>query len=358
MHSLVTPKHMNLQFRIERNNEDIKEQLAVKINNKTKPLGALGRLEEIAIKIGIIQQSLTPVLTKPTILVFAADHGIATSGVSAYPQEITKQMVNNFIQGGAAINVFARQNGIDLKIVDAGVKGEFKDNIKKRLIDRKISKGTKNFLNGPAMTKEQCEQAMRTGAKCVQEVYSTGCNVIGFGEMGIGNTSSSSMLMHLLSGISLAESVGRGTGLDEDGLNKKKNLLLQSLKHFSGRATAINVLAHYGGFETAMIAGALLQAAENKMTILIDGFNVTAAFLVASELYPDIREYCFFTHQSDEKGHQKLLQHLQVSPILHLNMRLGEGTGVAIAYPIMVSAVRFLNDMASFDALTSSSLVL
>jgi nicotinate-nucleotide--dimethylbenzimidazole phosphoribosyltransferase len=344
---------MDLTFKIDTPKKDIQDTLRGKIDNKTKPVGSLGRLEELAIQIGIIQQSLSPKLKQPSILIFAADHGIAAEGVSAYPQEVTKQMVYNFIEGGAAINVFARQNGIDLKIVDAGVKGRFDDTTKGKLVNKKIGEGTRSYTRGPAMTREQCIQAIKNGAECVRDVYQTGCNAIGFGEMGIGNTSSSSIIMHLLTEIPLDECTGRGTGLDEEGLQRKKDMLSQCVRHYSVELTAINILAHFGGFETAMMVGAFLQAAENKMTTLVDGFNATVAWLVASQLYPAIRDYCLFTHQSDEKGHKSVLEHLGVDPILDLNMRLGEGSGVAVAYPLIVSAIRFLNDMASFDNLYS-----
>ncbi len=338
-----------MDFKIQKPNQEIKNQLAHKINNKTKPPGSLGRLEEIAQKIGLIQQTLTPELSKPSILVFSGDHGIATEGVSPFPQEVTQQMVLNFISKGAAINVFAKQNGMDISIIDAGVKGQFGNEAKHKIRDLKIAEGTNSFLHGSAMTSEQCQKAILAGAEMVNERYNDGCNIIGFGEMGIGNTSSSAMLMHLITGESLETCVGKGTGLNEEGIDKKRKILAESLKHYQQNGSPIELLAHFGGFELAMIAGAFLQAASNKMTIMVDGFNVTAALLVAYKIEPNVLEYCIFAHKSDEKGHQKMLEYLNAKPLLNLDMRLGEGTGAAVAYPLIQASVNFLNQMASFE---------
>lgn len=336
-------------FKIEKTNQEIKNQLTHKIDNKTKPPGSLGRLEEIAQKIGLIQQTTTPELTKPSILIFSGDHGIATEGVSPFPQEVTLQMVLNFTHEGAAINVFAKQNDINISIIDAGVKGQFDDNARQKIKDLKIAEGTKSFLHGPAMTTEQCQKAIHSGAKMVNERYNEGCNIIGFGEMGIGNTSSSAMLMHLITGESLDTCVGKGTGLDEAGISKKRDILANSLKHYQQNGSPMDLLAHFGGFELAMIVGGFLQAATNKMTIMVDGFNVTAALLIAQKIEPNVLEYCIFAHQSDEKGHLKMLEYLNAKPLLNIGMRLGEGTGAAVAYPLIKASVNFLNKMASFD---------
>ena len=338
-----------MNFFIEKPKQAISTQLVHKINTKTKPPGSLGKLESIAQKIGVIQQTIHPNLVAPHILVFSADHGIAKEGVSPFPQEVTQQMVMNFVNGGAAINVFGRQNGIEIKVVDAGVKGHFDHAIKKQIIDAKIAEGTKSFLKEPAMTSEQCKQAIHKGADIVQDHADKGCNIIGFGEMGIGNTSSSAMLMHLITGESLEVCVGKGTGLDEKGINKKREILQNALKIYEKDGSPIDILTHFGGFELAMMTGAFLQAAKNNMTILVDGFNVTASLLVAQKMEPNVLDYCIFTHQSDEKGHQKMLEYLHADPILGLSMRLGEGTGAAVAYPIIKAAVGFLNEMASFE---------
>ncbi len=338
------------EFNIKSTSKEIISQLQSKIDSKTKPIGALGMLELIALKIGLIQNTLSPELTNPTIIVFAGDHGIASEGVSAYPQEVTHQMVLNFLSGGAAICVFSKQNGINLKIVDAGVNFNFSNT--PNLINAKISMGTKNFLNSPAMDKVQCENALSKGALIVKEQGVKGCNIIGFGEMGIGNTSSASIIMSILCNISIENCVGRGTGLDNLNLKKKTQILKQAIKkHIPNieKSNPLSVLSTFGGFEIAMICGGMLQAAELNMIILIDGFIVTSALLVASKINPSILDYCIFCHKSDEKGHSYVLNDLNAEPILDLKMRLGEGTGVAIAYPLIKSSINFLNNMASFD---------
>ena len=338
------------EFNIKSISKEFIPQLQNKIDSKTKPIGALGMLELIALKIGLIQNTLSPELTNPTIIVFAGDHGIASEGVSAYPQEVTHQMVLNFLSGGAAICVFSKQNGINLKIVDAGVNFDFSNT--PNLINAKISMGTKNFLNSPAMDKVQCENAISKGALIVKEQGEKGCNIIGFGEMGIGNTSSASIIMSILCNISIEKCVGRGTGLDDSSLKKKTQILKQAIKkHIPNieKSNPLSVLSTFGGFEIAMICGGMLQAAELNMIILIDGFIVTSALLVASKINPSVLDYCIFCHKSDEKGHSYVLNDLNAEPLLDLKMRLGEGTGVAIAYPLIKSAINFLNNMASFE---------
>jgi nicotinate-nucleotide--dimethylbenzimidazole phosphoribosyltransferase len=338
-----------MKFNITQPNQALKIALVDKINNKTKPLGALGMLEMVALQIGLIQQTLTPQLTHPTMLVFAGDHGIANAGVSPYPQAVTAQMVLNFLQGGAAINIFTSQNNMRLCVVDSGVNYQFSANLD--LIDAKIEMGTRNFLNEAAMTIAQCEQALARGADIVSAKVVEGCNVFGFGEMGIANTSSASCLMHVLCGLPIDVCVGRGTGLDDAGLVYKTNVLSQAIAHHAvNNAEPMQALATFGGFEIAMMAGAMLQAAELKCTLLIDGFITTAALLVAAKLQPEILNYCVFSHCSDESGHKKMLDFLNVKPLLSMDLRLGEGTGAALAYPLVLAAVNFLNNMASFDS--------
>ena len=323
--------------------------LQQKINQKTKPLGALGNLENIALQIGSIQQTLSPQLSKPTMLVFAGDHGITASGVSPYPQTVTAQMVLNFLAGGAAINVFAKQNGFQLIIIDAGVNHVFASST--ALIDAKIGMGTRNFLHESAMTMAECEQALTVGAAQVVKEIDAGSNVIGFGEMGIGNTSSASCLMSVLCGMPIEDCVGRGTGLDDAGLVTKTEILKQAtLKHTLMGQDALQVLRTFGGFEIAMMVGAMLSAASQKTVLLIDGFIATAALLVAAKLQPNILDYCVFTHCSNENAHRKMLNYLRVKPLLDLDMRLGEGTGAVLAYPLLQAAVNFLNEMASFES--------
>jgi nicotinate-nucleotide--dimethylbenzimidazole phosphoribosyltransferase len=329
----------------------LKEKLQHKIDFKTKPLGALGTLEKLALQIGTVQNSLSPTLQNPTIVVFAGDHGIAKEGVSAYPQEVTFQMVSNFLNGGAAINVFCKQHNIDLKIVNSGVNFDFEPN--QNLIDAKIANGTTSFLQAKAMTETQLEQCLAKGNEIVSQVFETGCNVIGFGEMGIGNTSSAAMLMSYLCDFPIEKCVGRGTGLNDAQLENKISVLKQA-QQFHGEINSSNgakqVLQTFGGFEIAQMCGAMLAAFEKNMLILVDGFIATSAFLVAYKLNAAIKNNAIFCHLSDEFGHQNLLNYLKAEPLLKLEMRLGEGTGCAVAYPIIESAVAFLNNMASFES--------
>ena len=338
-----------ISFQIPALDKVLTGDLTHKINTKTKPLGALGCLEALALQIGLIQNTLTPVLHRPTMLVFAGDHGIANSGVSPYPQTVTAQMVLNFLGGGAAINVFARQNDFTLRVIDAGVNHVFVPH--PALINAKIAMGTVNFLHEAAMTKTQCEQALTKGAALAKQEIMAGCNVIGFGEMGIGNTSSASCLMSLLCGLQIEHCVGRGTGLDDVGLANKTHILHQAIqRHALTGQDTLQVLATFGGFEIAMMAGAMLGAAEQKTVLLIDGFIATAALLVASKLQPNILQYCVFAHCSGEAGHRQLLDYLGAKPLLDLGLRLGEGTGAVLAYPLIQTAVNFLNEMASFES--------
>ena len=344
---------MLMKFNITPPLQALSTELANKINNKTKPLGALGMLEELALKVGLIQQTLTPQLKQPTMLVFAGDHGIVAAGVSPYPQAVTAQMVLNFLQGGAAINVFSKQNNMRLLVIDSGVNYQFEPSAD--LIDVKIALGTRNYLLEPAMTIAQCEQALNRGAEIVNTQIADGCNIFGFGEMGIGNTSSASCLMSVLCNFPIEQCVGRGTGLDDIGLAHKTNILAQAISlHHLDSADAMQVLATFGGFEIAMMVGAMLQAAEKQRILLIDGFITTAALIVAVKLQPEILHYCVFTHSSDEFGHQKMLDFLKVKPLINMGLRLGEGTGAALAYPLVLAAVNFLNTMASFESASVS----
>ncbi|GBF50752.1 nicotinate-nucleotide--dimethylbenzimidazole phosphoribosyltransferase [Leptospira ryugenii] len=326
----------------------LEKALKDKINQKTKPLGSLGRLEDLAYQIGLVQNRLDPVLRSPTILVFAGDHGIVSEGVSAFPQEVTYQMVFNFLQGGAAINVFSNQNDIALQVIDAGVNFDFPPHPK--LISAKVAKGTKNFLKEKAMSTVELEKALSIGQKLCYELASTGCNVIGFGEMGIGNTSSASMLMSYITGLPLEECVGRGTGLNDAQLTKKLSVLKNAQLFHGPMSNPKEILQSFAGFEMAEMCGAMLAAYEQKMILLIDGFIASAVFLVAQSILPEIKHNAVFCHLSDEAGHQNLLRFLGVDPLLKLQMRLGEGTGCSVAYPILESAVRFLNEMASFES--------
>lgn len=328
--------------------ENFAETLQRKINVKTKPLGALGELEKIAFKIGKIQHSLTPQLTNPHILVFAGDHGIAQQGVSAYPKEVTPQMVLNFLNGGAAINVFCKQNDIQIAIIDAGVHAIFDRH--PQLIDAKIRKSTRNFLKEPAMTEIELEDCLERSSSLINDIAKKNCNILGFGEMGIGNTSSAALLVTYLTGLSLEKCVGRGTGLDDEQLKNKRRVLQDVLNFHGPLKDPKKVLQTVGGYEIAQMTGAMLAAYQNNMTLMIDGFIASAAFLVAYKLQPEILKNAIFCHCSDENGHRFLLEYFNERPLLNLQLRLGEGTGCALAYPLIQAAVNFLNEMASFES--------
>ena len=315
------------------------------INNKTKPLGSLGMLGTVAKQIGLIQRPRAIALEKPAILVFAADHGIVAEGISAYPQDVTWQMVENFLARGAAINVFAQQNGCALHIIDAGVNHDFGP--RHGLTDRKLAPGTHNFAQQAAMSAETCAAAVAAGMALAAELDG---NVVGFGEMGIGNTTAAAALMHKLTGIPVAQCVGAGTGLSAQGISHKQHVIEAAVAKHASATEPLDILATFGGLEIAMMAGAMLKAAERRMVLLIDGFIVTSALLVAARLQPAILDYCVFSHCSDESGHKKMLENLDARPLLSLNLRLGEGTGCALAMPLLHAAVNFMNQMATFES--------
>ncbi|HEX8955530.1 MAG TPA: nicotinate-nucleotide--dimethylbenzimidazole phosphoribosyltransferase [Burkholderiaceae bacterium] len=319
------------------------------IDTKTKPPGSLGMLETLAKQIGLIQRTAKPGVNQPAILVFAGDHGVVAENISPYPQSVTWQMVENFLAGGAAINVFARAHGCDIHVIDAGVNHEFAKGAaasRDKLIDRKVGFGTRNFAVEPAMTREQCETAMRRGMELVDTLQG---NVVGFGEMGIGNTTSAAAIMHVLSGIALADCAGAGTGLDAAGVAHKRDVIAAAVARH-GVSDPVDVLAAFGGFEIAMMAGAMLRAGALRKVLLIDGFIVTSALMVALRLQPALRDYCVFSHCSNENGHQAMLRHLGAKPLLQLDLRLGEGTGCALAMPLLRSATAFLAEMATFES--------
>lgn len=336
-----------IKFNIERPDENISDKLIDKINNLTKPKGSLGRLEELARQIGLIQQTLSPKLSHPVNVIYASDHGIADEGVSLSPKEVTRQVIYNFLNGGAGVCYLARQHGFEIKIVDGGVDYDFPEN--PRIINRKIRKGTRNFLYEAAMTYEEMEKALEYGAEIVEQCFNEGCNIISFGEMGIGNTSASSMWMTCLTGIPLDKCVGAGSGLDKNGMNHKYNVLKKSLENYKGDGSTLDVMRYFGGYEMVMAVGGMLKAAELKMIILVDGFIMTNCVLAASRLYPDMLHYCIFGHCGDEAGHRRVLDNLNAKPLLDLGLRLGEGSGAICAYPIVDSAVRMINEMHTFE---------
>ena len=313
------------------------------INNKTKPLGSLGRLETLATQLGLIQGTTHIRIADPAILVFAGDHGVVAEGVSTYPQDVTWQMVENFLGDGAAINVFARQNGCALHVVDAGVNHDF--GVRPGLLDRKLAKGTRNFATEPAMSRQQLEAALEHGMALARDLPGA---VVGFGEMGIGNTTAAAAIMHKLTGLPLEQCVGAGTGLPPDGIRRKQQVIAAAVQQHAGADDPLDVLATFGGFEIAMMTGAMLKAAELRKVLLIDGFIVTSALLVASRLQPAILDYCVFAHASSENGHRLMLDALGAEPLLELGLRLGEGTGSALVLPLLHAAANFLNEMATF----------
>ena len=345
--NIVPDLHLKPSLEVKFKN-NFHQLLQEKIDSKTKPIGALGTLETLAFQMGIVFETLEPKITNPNIVVFAADHGIANHGVSAYPQDVTRQMVINFLEGGAAINVFCNQNKIQLSIVDAGVNYDFPTN--KNLINAKIAKGTQSFLHIPAMSETELQLCFEKGNKIIEDIAKTGSNCIGFGEMGIGNTSTAAVLMSLLTGFPIEECVGKGTGVDDKKLIQKQNLLKKAIENYNGPDKLMQHLAYFGGFEIIQMASGMLTAFENKMLILIDGFICSVAYLIASKINPNIKKNAVFCHCSAENAHQKLLNYLEVKPILNLDLRLGEGTGCAIVFPILKSAEAFLNEMASFES--------
>lgn len=334
-------------FHIKTPDKTIVPALQDKIDNLTKPKGSLGRLEELAVQIGTIQQTLSPVLHTPQNIIFAADHGIVVEGVSFSAPEVTAQQIHNFLRGGAGINLFARQHHFILKIVDCGVNADL-ENLP-GLINRKIRKSTRNYLYEPAMTTEEMEQAIEIGAEMVHLAYQEGTNIISFGELGMANTSASSLWMTYFTGIPLKDCVGAGSGLNSHGIEHKYNVLQRAMDNYKGDSTTEDILRWFGGFEMVAAVGGMLQAAELGMTIIIDGFIMTNCVLAASKLYPEILEYCIFGHQGDEAGHKLLLDALHAKPLLNLGLRLGEGTGAICAYPIIESAIRMINEMTSFQ---------
>jgi nicotinate-nucleotide--dimethylbenzimidazole phosphoribosyltransferase len=320
------------------------------IDNKTKPLGALGQLETLVIQLGQILGSELPVLQQAQMIVFAGDHGLAARGVSAYPSDVTWQMVENFLAGGAAVSVLARQHGLALTVVDAGVAHDFAPRAGLQI--RKVAKGTADCSQQVAMTTEQCEQAVAQGQDVVKGLPG---NVILLGEMGIGNTSSAALLLSRLSGEPIAACTGRGTGLDDAGYQRKLGVLREVLAHHADATTPMQALAAFGGFEVAMMVGAVLQAAAERRVIVVDGFIASSAVLVAAALQPLVLQRCVFAHQSDEAGHGLMLKHLHAKPLLRLSLRLGEGSGAALAWPLLVSACCILREMASFESAGVSS---
>lgn len=328
----------------------MREQIQKRIDNLNKPLGALGRLEDIALQIGLIQQTCTPSLHHPCHVLFGGDHGIEREGVSASPREVTWQQMINFTRGGGGVNLFCRQHHIKLLLVDMGVDHDLSDY--PQILNRKIAAGTRDFLLEAAMSPDEMDRALESGAEMTDRCFAEGCNLISFGEMGIGNTSPSSVWLHLLGGHPLADCIGCGSGLNDAGVQHKYQILQEAVKRFHEQFPAPeagDIIRYFGGFEMVAAIGAMLRAAERKMTIVVDGFIMSACMLAACRLYPAVRAYALFGHEGEEHGHRLLLHDLQAHGLLQLGFRLGEGTGALCAYPIIDSAVRMINEMNTFD---------
>ena len=337
-------------FKIEVVDDKLREAIQAKIDNLNKPKGALGSLEEIAMQVCLIQQTLTPSLAHPCHLLFGGDHGIEREGVSVSPREVTWQQMKNFTQGGGGVNMFCRQHGFKLRIIDVGV--DYDLSAVEGIINRKIARGTKNFLYEPAMSEAEFDQAIQVGSELVDECIAEGCQVLCVGEMGIANTSPSSIWMSLFGNIPLADCIGAGAGLNKPGIQHKYEVLSKALEHYrheEPQPTPITPLRYFGGFEMIAAIGAMLRAAEQHLIILIDGFIMTACAAAAIELYPATKDYMIFTHCGDESGHKRMLDMIGAKPLLHLGLRLGEGTGALCTYPLIDSAVRMINEMNNFD---------
>lgn len=333
--------------------------LQEKIDNLNKPKGSLGRLESLALQIGLIQHTLSPRLKHPCHILFGGDHGIEREGVSFSPREVTWQQMINYGKGGGGVNMFCRQHGFRLRVVDVGVDYDFDLSEQSHIIDRKIAHGTENFLHNPAMTEEQWTRALAIGAEQVDACHAEGCNIISFGEMGIANTSPSSILMHLFLDIPLKACVGAGSGLSNEGIRHKYEVLKAAVEQSTFRSDslskaeagceeAIRAISYFVGFEMAAAIGGMLRAAQLGMVILVDGFIMTACMLAASHIDEGVMDYAVFGHCGDEGGHKLMLDKMGAQPLLHLGLRLGEGTGAICAYPIVQSAVNMINEMDNF----------
>lgn len=326
---------------------DLARRVQARLDRLTKPPGSLGELERLAVRLALVQGTERPAVVAPHVVVFAADHGAAAHGISAYPPAVTAQMVANFLAGGAAIAVFARALGLELCVVDAGVAADLPAHARLRAL--KVARGTRSYLDGPAMSPAECALALERGAAVIAELAAQGCTVVALGEMGIGNTSSAALLAHRLAGLPLAACVGPGAGLDADGVARKLALLERAAARAPAARDAHAVLAEFGGFEIAMLAGALLGCARHGVLALVDGYIVAAAVLVAARLDPRVLEHCVHAHVSAEPGHRLVLDALGARPLLDLGLRLGEASGAALAFPLVLAAERMLNGMATFE---------
>lgn len=329
-------------------NPELLQQAQARLDNKTKPPGSLGRLEEFARRMAAISGTLEPDTAKKVIFTFAGDHGVTEEGVSLFPCEVTTQMVYNFLNGGAGVNVLARHAGAEVRVVDVGVYSDFED--APGLIRRKVAKGTKNLAKGPAMSRGEMLAALRVGIDLADQCKLEGIALVGTGEMGIGNTTPSSAIIAAISGKTVQDVTHRGTGINDDALLNKIRVIEQALAiNQPNPADPLDVLAKVGGLEIAGIAGLVLGCAANSIPVVIDGFISTAGALIASELHPHVRDYIFAAHKSVEIGHSFMLERIGAEPILDLNFRLGEGTGAALAMTLIDAGVKIMKEMATFE---------
>ena len=342
-----------IDFKIYQPEQSLRLGLQEKVDNLTKPKGSLGLLEDLAIEIGLIQETLSPKLNNPQHVVFASDHGISDEGVSLSPRDVTQQMIFNFLDGGAGVNFLTRQHNIGLKVVDMGVDFDFPETITS-LIGRKIRHSTRNYLYEAAMSYEEADLALKAGAEIVEKCYSEGTNIISFGEMGITNTSSSSLWISLLMNIPLDECVGAGCDNSGGIISHKYSVLNRALQNYKGDGSSLDIMSYFGGYEMVATVGAMLKAAELKMVIVVDGFIMTACIMMAASFDKNVIHYAIYGHQGDEFAHKSALDFLGAKPILHIGLRLGEGTGALCAYPIIDSAVRMINEMNSFKTIKVS----
>lgn len=390
---------MNRNFVIKRVDNAFAKTAQEAIDNLNKPKGSLGQLERVALQVALVQHTTSPVLSHPCHLLFAADHGVEREGVSVSPRDVTWQQVLNFCRGGGGVNMLCEQHGFKLRVIDVGVDHDFSDlrthrefsdnDIDKadesidrkseagEFIDRKIAYGTRNFLHEAAMTAEEMERAICVGAEMTDRCAEEGCNVIGIGEMGIANTSPSSVWMYFFAQIPLDRCIGAGAGLNSEGQHHKYEVLSAAIRRFSQQAGidsavplqapegwvfeagrrerpyfpgyAEEIIRWFGGYEMVAAIGAMLRAAERGMLILVDGFIMSACMLAASQLYPEVLDYAIFCHEGDEAGHRMMLQAMGVTPLLSLGLRLGEGTGALCAYPLVDTAVRMFTKMDNFQ---------
>ena len=351
---------MRRTFSIEPTDQAFAAKVEAKIDNLNKPKGSLGRLEELARQVCLVQQTLTPSLQHPCHLLLGGDHGIEREGVSVSPREVTWQQMINFTRGGGGVNMFCRQHGFKLRIVDVGVDYDLSgvDGI----VDRNIARGTRNFLHEPAMSEAQMNQAIDTGAALADDCHAEDCQLLSIGEMGIGNTSPSSIWMSILGNLPLDECIGAGAGLNDAGINHKRRVLATAVERYRSTCGASSdgapteraqdpyqLMAYFGGFEMVAAVGAMLRAAERRMVVLIDGFIMTACAIVAARISPAALDYMVFAHCGDESGHRRMLDIVAARPLLSLGLRLGEGTGALCAFPIVDSAVRMVNEMNNFQ---------